>query len=383
MANDDTVGETSVQRVLESGDLVGGYRIERLIGEGGIGEVYLARHTLLPRRAAVKVLHASLSDEPAAREGLLREAAILESMIDSGVTRLYDAGVLADGRPWIAMELVDGECLADLLGKRGLFSLAEAASIVRAIIDALNAAHTRGTVHGDVKPENVILRKAAHGYIAKLIDWGVAQRIARATSSTPCGTPQYMSPEQLRAEPLDAAADVYALGVVAFELITGQMPFSGRSPFELGRQHLNAAPPAIRTICPEVPPAIEALILGMMAKARDARPSLEAVRFGFSLIEEAGDLRTTDQMFAVPLTPEVAAATGAALATEMAEVVPGDSESVVRDCLNDTTPAMVPRPRWTPQELPLSCRQTQRLHKLPDSNDRPQSAVGVINTRSN
>jgi serine/threonine-protein kinase len=345
--------ETKASATFHPGDIVGSYRIEARLGEGGMGEVYAAAHIYLPRRAAIKVLRASLVGEPLARDGLLREACMLEGMVDPRVTRLYDAGELADGRPWIAMELVDGQCLADLLEKRGVVDLSELSVILRAIIDALEAAHACGTVHGDVKPENIIVTRGAT-VTAKMVDWGVAQRFAQCDedATTVCGTPQYMAPEQLRGEPVDGRADVYALGVVAYEMLVGRQPFTGRTPVELASQHLHVAPLSICAARPDVPPAIEALIMAMLAKKPADRPSLEAARFGFSLIAEAQDELVLLEGWLVP-HPEPGA---------------------------DVVRASAPRPRWTPAEVRLPSRETRRLrNNVVASEGRAHaSAAGTV-----
>ncbi len=318
---------------LAPGAHVGSYRVERVLAEGGMGVVYVATHTLLPRRAALKVLRAELGGVPRALESLLEEARVLESLRDAPAVRVYDVGVLPDGRPWLAMELVDGACLAELIVPDAGLALERAATLVEAIASALAAAHALNVVHGDVKPENIIVTADSR---AHLIDWGIARRMCvRQTHAAAVGTPPYMSPEQIRGEPLDERADVYALGVVAYELLTGSMPFGGADPSEVFCQHLATLPCAPRELRAELPVELDELVLAMLAKSPGARPTLAAIRavcarFGGGL-------------------PELVAAPAA---VELARV--------------DTVSPAAARARWTPQ-LPLEARETTRLRRVVDA----------------
>ena len=265
-----------------TGDLVGNYRIEGVIADGGMGVVYRAKHTILPRRAAVKVLHPSLVGTWSASERMLQEARVLESIAAPSVVQIYDAGVLEDGRPWVAMELVEGETLADLLLHRGALPPAEVVELLIGIVDALAVAHAHGVLHRDVKPDNVMITRGA-APLVKLIDWGIARDASRTSDritqvDTVPGTPSYMAPEQIRGHALDARADVYALGVVAYELLTGKTPYRGASVLEIVLQHLTADVPSLSSGCPGVAPELESLVASMLAKPAAPRPGLAEVR---------------------------------------------------------------------------------------------------------
>ncbi len=280
------------------GDVIGNYRIERHLAEGGMGVVYVGKHALLPRRAAIKVLHASLSRQSYARRGLLREACLLDSMADPTSVRVYDAGILDDGRPWLAMELLEGEDLATMFARRGPLDFVEIAVIIDGIAAVLAAAHRRGVMHGDVKPENVMLQRCAHapaqleGHCVRLVDWGVARPVHEVDrkSTHAVGTPHYMAPEQVRGDALDVRVDIYALGIVAYELVTGCCPFVGEDSFAVIRRHVGEMPRPLREHRADVTPFMEALILSMLAKRPADRPSLESVRSAFALVRDAAAL---------------------------------------------------------------------------------------------
>jgi serine/threonine-protein kinase len=352
------------------GDLVGNYRVQHRLAEGGMGTVYVATHIVLPRRVAIKILRPELLDLDGAKQGILNEASILESMNDPRVARLFDAGVLADGRPWLAMELVEGECLAEVLARRGKLAVPEVAPIVNAIVDALAAAHLAGYVHGDVKPENVILCASPTGCMeVKLIDWG----IAKSPNGSPhdgkmaVGTPHYMAPEQVRGEPLDARADVYALGVLCYELLVGAPPFVGDRPTDLAAQHLSKKPRPVRELNADVPPAIDALVQKMLAKDRADRPMLETVRACFSLVTESQLAKDEEQEFDdFEITVEVPRA--------IAQFVAGA----------DVTRKESPRARWTPQpnHHAIADHVTLRLGRVVNSSGKPNAvASGTLPMR--
>ena len=276
---------------LAVGARVGSYRIEGLLGAGGSSSVYRATHAVLDRPAALKVMHAHLADSVDARERMLREARILESLHHPMIAEVYDVGVLADGRAWVAMELVDGETLTELLARRGALPIAEAARILIGIARPLATAHALGVIHRDIKPDNVLVAAAAGEVRVKLVDWGIArapERVRLTADDASPGTPRYMSPEQAGGDPVDARADVYALGVVAYELLAGQPPFTEGTALELALQHLTARPRPLRELRPDVPGDIAELVHAMLAKAPMERPAL-AVACGYLAAVCGGD----------------------------------------------------------------------------------------------
>jgi eukaryotic-like serine/threonine-protein kinase len=273
----------------DPGELIGRYRVEGLLAEGGMGAVYVATHVRLARRAAIKVLHAHVADART-RARLFEEARILHALAHPGLARLYEIGLLPGGRPWIAMELLEGETLGDRVARRGALPVREAIEIVLEIADVLAAAHAIGILHRDIKPDNVMLIAGGVPYL-KMIDWGYARgaRSPRLTEmGTTAGTPAYMSPEQVQGNPLGPSSDVYSLGVVAYELVTGAPPFEGRSAAETAIQHLSLAPRPCTSIRPDLPRALEAVIQRMLAKPPDARPSIAELRDRLAAIDVDG-----------------------------------------------------------------------------------------------
>ncbi len=272
---------------LQSADVVGSYRIDQEIASGGMGIVYRAEHLFLPRKAAIKVMHPNLLNTQSAVERMLQEARILEAMDHPTVVKIYDAGRLHDGRPWVAMELLDGVSLSDHLFVHGQVRPREAILVVRVVASALMRAHSSGVIHRDVKPENIMLVPGANGLTVKLIDWGIAHvdtdgRSRRLTQHdySP-GTPCYMSPEQLRGHAVDGRADTYALGVVAYEMLNGHPPFDAPHPLEIAMKTLHDRIPSLNPEL-DLPPSIEKLIAGMLAKEPGDRPSLDTVCAAFS-----------------------------------------------------------------------------------------------------
>ena len=321
-----TVAPTA--KPLGEGDRIGSYVIDNLLAEGGMGCVYVAHHVSLPRRAAVKVLRPELAASSFARDGLFHEARVLEWLSAPRAVKLYDVGVLGDGRPWIAMELVNGRCLAQLIERGRVHSLRWVARVIAAVADALAQAHARGIVHGDIKPENIIVHDEAGGLTVKLVDWGIARSSTQKQAvSTTSGTPQYMPPEQIRGEPLDERADVYALGVLAYELVAGRLPFEGADAGALFVAHLNSTPRPARDFCPELPSELDTLLHAMLAKSSSDRPGIAFVH------DVMTALATGNELPALVFTQE----RGSDHATER-----GGHAS-----LPDAS-----RIRWTPQQAP-------------------------------
>jgi len=345
----DELDETAAERgVLASGTVVGSYRIERAIAEGGMATVYEATHRVLPRRAAIKVMHQYLLGKWAARERLFQEARILEILDHPGVLRIHDVGLLDDDRPWIAMELVDGVTLADRLTVHGNLSPLEVIEILDGAAAALAAAHARGVIHRDLKPENVMLCRGADVLSIKVIDWGIARiqgeptgRLTRA-NMTP-GTPLYMSPEQARGKYVDGRSDIYALGVIACEALCGEPPFQGDSPLDVVIQHLTAEPESLRVRRADIPEALDRLVLDMLGKEPVDRPAIPEIHERLAAI--AAELQPADGEAYDDVVLEL-------------EIDPDEDDHV--DDTTDPTDAetdevieltLRARPRWTPPHV--------------------------------
>ncbi|MGV0645942.1 serine/threonine-protein kinase [Mycolicibacterium sp. XJ879] len=243
---------------LPDGATFAGYTIVRLLGSGGMGEVYLAHHPRLPRRDALKVLPASVSKDNEYRERFHREADIAATLWHPHIVGVHDRGE-ADGQIWISMDYVEGTDAAQLLRERyphGMPS-SEVVAIVTAVADALDYAHQRGLLHRDVKPANILLAYPEAGDQRILLaDFGIAKWVndvsgLTATNMT-VGTVSYAAPEQLMGERLDGRSDQYALAATAYHLLTGSPPFSNSNAAVVISQHLSASPPAIGVRRPEL-----------------------------------------------------------------------------------------------------------------------------------
>jgi serine/threonine protein kinase len=265
--------------MFRGGDRISAYRIDRLIGTGGMGAVYRAEHALLPREVALKVLREDQIGQDRAVDRMMREAATLASISHAGIPRFFECGMLDDGRPWIAMELVAGGPLQARLA-RGPVLADDVIALLGDVAEVLAAAHDRGFTHRDLKPDNIFLVPGDPVFPVRVIDWGIAHQATgvRFTSlNEAIGTPAYMAPEQARGGPTDGHCDVYGLGVVAFHALTGRPPFLGETSVEILVQHLNRPLPALAPRCPDAPAALVRLVERMLRKRFAERPTAAEV----------------------------------------------------------------------------------------------------------
>jgi serine/threonine-protein kinase len=252
----------------------GRYRLVRRIGVGGMGEVWEADDTVLGRRVALKVLVQELANDPRATRRFVREARATAKLTHPNVTRIYDFG-RDGGVPYLVMELLEGDTLADRLAS-GPLPPAEAASIGAAVADALDAAHRQGIIHRDIKPGNVLLTPAGE---VKVMDFGIAAAADETHSTTGSGlygTAAYISPERAAGQAATPAADLYSLGAVLYELLTGRPPFLGDSPVLVVRAHLHERPRPVRELAPWVPARLADTCEAALAKDPAQRPSSAA-----------------------------------------------------------------------------------------------------------
>lgn len=256
------------------------YRIEEPLGQGGIGRVYTARHLVLGRRVALKVLLAQYESVPVLQERFRREAEALASLSHPNIVTVTDFGV-TEGMPYIVMELLEGMDLATLL-YREVLEPKRALAITRQVLRALAYAHSRELVHRDLKPHNVFVRALGDGTDhVEVLDFGLARFMGEAASRAPkltragalIGTPAYMAPEQASGQPVDARADVYAAGILLFETLTGRKPFESNDPGEILRAHLLSAPPRLAEADAglQVSPGLEAWVARSLEKSPAAR----------------------------------------------------------------------------------------------------------------
>ncbi len=260
--------------------MVSAYRIEKLLGTGGMGWVFRARHVLEERVVALKVLREDQLRQERAIDRMMREASILATVSHGGIPQFYECGLLADGRPWIAMELIQGTPLSVRIAE-GAMPHDTVIDLVANVAGVLAAAHERGVTHRDLKPDNILMSPCDGTYPLRVIDWGIAHHIAGARYThhdEAIGTPTYMSPEQARGGPVDGYSDIYGLGVVAYHAMTGRPPFVGGSSVEILVQHLNRTPPALAPRCPDAPMGLVELVERMLDKDYEARPTANDVQ---------------------------------------------------------------------------------------------------------
>jgi serine/threonine protein kinase len=329
------------------GRIVGKYRLLAPLGEGGMGTVYRAEHVVLGSPAAVKVLLPQFTADGVVVDRFFQEARAASAIRHAGIVEVFDFGRLDNGQAYIAMELLRGEDLASFLTRRGTLDAPLATQIAMQMLAALNATHVVGVVHRDLKPDNIFLVRdpGAPGAIrVKLLDFGIAKLVGTPlgvpalgppgsgarprTKNMILGTPAYMAPEQCRGgAQIDARADLYAVGCLLFELLTGRPPFVAAGDGEVMAMHIYEPPPRLGSLAPELPRELDALVAKLLTK--DPADRIPSAAYALATLERAS---------IEPLVGEVAL-TGAdyviasARAGHAAPRAPDDSE---------------PLPRWVP-----------------------------------
>src|SRR5439155_2992525 len=256
----------------DSGRVLGGrYELEGELGSGGMATVYLGRDNVLGRTVAVKVLAPNYARDQAFVARFRREAQAAARMNHPGVVNVFDTGS-DDGTHFIVMEYVQGRTLADVLKTDGRLMPDRAAEIGEAVAGALTFAHAQGIVHRDIKPANIMITTGGQ---VKVMDFGIARAITAGDTltqtATVLGTATYLSPEQAQGEPVDARSDLYSLGVVLYEMLTGQPPFAGDSAVSVAYKHVREDPTLPSRLNPEVPSGLEAVTMKCLAKNPDNR----------------------------------------------------------------------------------------------------------------
>jgi serine/threonine protein kinase len=283
----DTMGSSMI------GQQFGNYRVLSLLGEGGMGAVYLAEHPGIGRRVAVKVLHKQFSGDEQLLGRLMNEARAANAIRHPNIIEILDSGMRPDGIPYLVMELLEGESLGGRIRRVGAMPLRAVIEFTYQTASALGAAHKKGIVHRDLKPDNLFivpLEGEDPGPVEneriKVLDFGIAKLqmpqpgdSVKTRTGTLMGTPVYMSPEQCRGtKTVDHRSDVYSLGVILFEMLVGQPPFVSDGFGELVNMHLNVPPPSARSARPEVSEVLDGIVLKMLAKNPDDRyPDMTAL----------------------------------------------------------------------------------------------------------
>ena len=284
--------------------LAGRYQVGDLIGRGGMADVHVGTDSRLGRRVAIKLLKPQLATDPAFRSRFRREAQDAAKMAHPTIVRIFDAGeeTVRDPLgaeiqvPFIIMEYVDGRLLKDMIA-RGPLESAEAVRITEQVLTALEYSHRAGVVHRDIKPGNIMVTTAGQ---VKVMDFGIARAISEssasiAETSTIVGTAQYFSPEQARGEAVDARTDLYSMGIVLFEMLTGRAPFQGENPVAVAYQHVNQPAPRPSALNPSVSASLDAVVLRSIAKDRferfqsaaEFRADVEAAGSGAAIARKA------------------------------------------------------------------------------------------------
>ncbi len=269
--------------------LAGRYLIEDVLGEGGMATVYRARHRLVDRPCAVKIMSAALVGNKVVRERFRREAKSAQKLAHPNIIEIFDQGELEDGALYLVMELLQGESLAELV-ERGKVPLERALPQWIQIARALARAHDFEVIHRDLKPENIFIAQSGGAEAVKLLDFGIARSLqdSRLTGAGEVfGTPQYMAPERITSTESGPAADLYAVGVIMFEMLTGQLPFDAPDVASYFIKHLKEEPPGPRTLDDSIPEALDQLVLQLMAKDPADRP-VDAHRLHNDLVAIAG-----------------------------------------------------------------------------------------------
>ena len=250
----------------------GKYRVDSVIGQGGMGAVFRAWDLRLERPVAIKVVRADLIAHPESRERFNRESKIVARLQHPSIVTVYDYGNLADGAAFLVMEFIPGEDLRRLLKREGRLAPARMSALMAGICGGVEIAHKSGIFHRDLKPENILLPDGGTG--PKVVDFGVAKFAGTGDSGTISvvgtivGTPSYMPPEQLRGEAVDARADVFSLGVMAYEMLTARLPYTGASLVDIGIKQVEG-----KIDASGMPPELAAVILRAIAYEKEKRPA--------------------------------------------------------------------------------------------------------------
>ena len=257
------------------------YHIIKKLGEGGMGAVYLGEHVKMGRKSAIKVMAASMSQDPDAISRFNREASNASRISHPNVCQIYDFGETPDGTIYLAMEFIEGQSLKDLIEKEGALPAARAAHIIRQSADALQAAHDLGIVHRDIKPDNIMIVRGKDGSdIVKVVDFGIARAVGGdepgqkvTKTGLVVGTPEYMSPEQLSGDKLDGRSDIYSLALVMYRMVTGVLPFQADSAQETMIKRLTDDPMPLAETRPDIdfPPKLQLVMTTALARRAEER----------------------------------------------------------------------------------------------------------------
>ena len=328
----------------------GRYRIQRKLGAGGMADVYLAEDQELGRRVAIKILNSRHGNDDQFIERFRREAKNAAALNHPNIVSIYDRGE-AEDTYYIAMEFLDGRTLKELIIGRGAAPINVAVEYARQILSALRFAHRHGIVHRDIKPHNVLVDGEGR---VKVTDFGIARAGTSQMTETGSivGTAQYLSPEQARGGEVDPRSDLYSLGIVLYELLTGETPFNGETPVEIAMKHLSTAPQPPSKLRPDIPPELDMVVLRALAKNPDDRyqsademeGDLDRVARGARV--SATTVDTATQVLRRPAAAAVVAAEAATAATMIATPPAAAAAAVPPAVVEDEQEEESDRPIW-------------------------------------
>ena len=304
----------------------GRYRIERKLGAGGMADVYLAEDQELGRRVAIKILNSRHGNDDQFIERFRREAKNAAALNHPNIVSIYDRGE-AEDTYYIAMEYLDGRTLKELIVSRGAAPINVAIEYARQILSALRFAHRHGIVHRDIKPHNVLVDGEGR---VKVTDFGIARAGTSQMTETGSivGTAQYLSPEQAKGGEIDPRSDLYSLGVVLYELLTGKTPFDGETPVEIAMKHLSTTPKPPSSLRPDVPRELDMVVMRALAKNPDERyQSADEMEGDLERVARGAKVSATTMDTATQVLRRPAAATAAASATAATMIAPAPADA--------------------------------------------------------